>query len=145
MPVISPIRRDQALEQAAQEQGVVANDALWAGALSGGIQTQGAGPYGYQPNNTEVTFPTKESLDPFNISDTMLQGEAASTPLPASPKSVLQAEASSTPLPANTKSGSTDPVKVPEYLHGFCIQILKDWNEISPTPMKRVCDHVMVR
>ena len=63
---------------------------------------------------------------------TMLQGEAASTPLPASPKSVLQAEASSTPLPANTKSGSTDPVKVPEYLHGFCSQILKDWNEHFP-------------
>ena len=123
---ISPIRRDPALEQAAQEQGkkaaqtqaqVVAADALiqGAGALGDGIQTQGAGPSGLQANDTEVTFTKKGSLD-LNISDTMLQ-------------------ATSTPLPASPKSGSTDPIQVPEYLHKFCSQILQDWNERFPYSM----------
>ena len=46
--------------------------------------------------------------------------------------SVLQAEAASTSLPKSPHSGSMEHVQVPEYLHKFCSQILKDWNDHFP-------------
>ena len=116
LPGISPIRRDAALEQAAKELGSVAHDALGAAALPDGSQTTGPGPSGYQANTTEVTFPKNKVLD-LNISDTMLEPEGSSTPLPQSPKSALQAEATNIPLPKSPQAGSTEHVQVPEYLH----------------------------
>jgi hypothetical protein len=116
-------------QQAAQALGSGAHDALGAGALPHGSQTTGPGPSGCQANNTEISFPKNKVLD-LNISDTMLQPDGSSTPLPPSPKSVSQAK--STPLPTSPQSGSMEAVQVPEYLHKFFSQILKDWNNHFP-------------
>ena len=134
LPGISPLKKDAALEQAAQALGSGTHDALGAEALPLGSQTPGPGPS--QANTTEISFPKNQVLD-LNISDTMLQQpDGSSTPLPTSPKSASQAESTS------AQSGSMEAVQVPEYLHKFCKKVLQDWNNRFPyNPMMLPLSH----